>query len=177
MIIRPAEPGDLEAIVEIHNEAILAGATAHGGTFSVDGRRGWLAERLANRPILVAEIDGAVVGFAELSDYRSGRRALRSTAEIGYFVHPGHRRKGVATALVRRCVELCPEHGIRVLLAILLETNRASVRVLEKLSFRRWAEFPGVASIDGREVGHLYYGLSVDGPPGLEVDASRQAGC
>ena len=160
--IRPARPDDLEAIVEIHNQAIRAGAIGFLEPHDVEERRAWLDGRPEKRPVLVAERDGAVVGWAELSDYRPGRRALRHAVEISYFVDAAQVRRGVGSALVRRCVELCPDLGIRDLVAILLEDNHASVGLLEKLGFTRRGHLPGIAVVEGREVGHLYYGLRVD---------------
>lgn len=159
--IRRAEVADLDSMVEIHDDAVRAGATGHGDPIPVEDRQRWLAERPENRPVLVAIEGDIVAGFAELSDYRPGRRAFRAAVEISYFVHSGHRRKGIATALIRRCIELCPDLGIRNLIAILLEDNHASIRLLEKLSFERWGHLPRVAELGGRELDHLYYGLRV----------------
>ncbi len=45
--------------------------------------------------------------------------------------------------------------------ALLLDINSTSVRLLEKFGFTRWGHMPDVADIDGRECGHLIYGLRV----------------
>lgn len=161
MKTRPAEPADLEAIVEIHNQAVDSAATGRLDRLTVEGRREWLRERARDRPILVADLDGKVVGWSEIGDYRPGRRGLRHTAEISYFVHSDHRRKGVASALVRRCIDLCPSLGVRTLLAIVLDDNLATAGLLGKLGFEEWGRMPGAADIEGREIDHVYYGRRV----------------
>src|SRR5215211_7403683 len=51
-----------------------------------------------------------------------------------------------------------PGLRIRHLFAIVLEGNRASLKLLENLGFEQWGFLPRVADFDGDEVGHLYYG-------------------
>jgi phosphinothricin acetyltransferase len=109
----------------------------------------------------VAERGGALAGWCSLSAYRPGRMALRHTAEISYYVHQDHRRSGVGSALIAHAIAQCPRLGLRTLFAILLDINRASASLLEKHGFARWGHLPGVAEIDGRECGHLYYGRRV----------------
>lgn len=163
MKVRVAVTGDLAAIADIYNQAVAEQATADTEPVSIDDRRAWLARHPAeSRPVLVAEEDGAVVGWASLSDYREGRGAVRRTAEISYYVDTAHRRKGVASRLVREAILQAPRLGIRTLFAILLDDNEASVRLLGRLSFERWGHLPGVADFGGKQAGHLYYGLRVD---------------
>jgi phosphinothricin acetyltransferase len=53
------------------------------------------------------------------------------------------------------------QYNIKTLFAVLLETNLASIRLLEKYDFKRWAYLPGVADFNGEEVGQYYYGRRV----------------
>jgi L-amino acid N-acyltransferase YncA len=157
-----ARDPDLGAIVEIYNHAVGELATADTEPVSEESRRSWFAGHTAGRrPILVAEDQDEILGWVSLSDHRPGRQAVRHTAEISYYVHTDHRRKGVASQLVQAAIERCPDLEIKTLFAILLEDNAASVRLLERLGFEQWGRLPGVADFDGREVGQLYYGLRV----------------
>lgn len=162
MTIRTATVADLPAIVEIYNQAVAARQTGDTEPVRVDERREWLRRHPPERrPILVADDGDSVVGWASLSDHRPGRRALSVTAEISYYVHESHRRRGVATALIRDACRRCPALGVTTLFAILLEDNDASVALLERLGFERWGHLPRVADFGDREVGQLYYGLRV----------------
>jgi phosphinothricin acetyltransferase len=161
MNIRSPLPSDLGQIVNIHNQAIATGAIGYTKTFNVDERKQWLQSHTNYRPLIIAELKGDVVGWANLTDYRSGRDAFQNTAEISYHVHANHYRNGIATALVRHLIELCPSIEISTLLAIILKSNLASTSLLEKLGFLRWAELPDVAEMNNKKVSHLYYGLHI----------------
>jgi phosphinothricin acetyltransferase len=162
MKIRLARDTDLGAVVEIYNQAVRELATADTETVTVESRRSWFAGHTADRrPILVAEDQGKILGWISLSDHRPGRQAVRHTAEISYYVHRDHRRKNVASQLVRAAIERCAGLEIKTLFAILLEDNTGSIRLLEGLDFEEWGRLPRVADFDGREVGQLYYGLRV----------------
>lgn len=159
--IRSAEQWDLPAIVEIYNQAVaLKHATCDLDPISIESKASWLAEHdPAAHPVYVAEAGGAIVGWCSLSEYRPGRKALRFTAEISYYVHEDYRRIGIASRLIEHAIRECPKLGIKTLFAILLDTNTASVRLLEKLGFKKWGHLPGVANFNGEEAGHFFYGL------------------
>ena len=160
MKIRIAERSDLDSIVAIYNHAVEDRATADMDPVTADSRVAWFDGHLpARRPILAAASDEGLLGWAALSDYRGGRRALRHTAEISYYVDRKHRRRGVASGLVRAAIDLCPSLEIRTLFAILLEDNVGSIRLLESFEFEKWGRMPRVADFAGTEIGHLYYGL------------------
>lgn len=169
MIIRIAQPDDLPALVAIDNQAIAAGQkNANLTPFTVEERRAWFAAHQPQRhPILVAEQAGAVVGYLSLSPYRPGRQALRYTAEVSYYVDFAHHRQGIASRLLQAAIDRCPALEIKTVFAILLDTNQASRRLLEKFGFAQWGHLPRVADFDGVEVGQFYYGLRIE--PGEEL--------
>jgi phosphinothricin acetyltransferase len=128
----------------------------------VEDRLTWFAEhRPKEHPIFVADVDGQIAGWCSLSAYRSGRTALRFTAEISYYIASAYHRRGIGTALIEHVVAACPALQIKHLFAIVLEGNQASLRLLEKMGFEQWGYLPRVADFDGKEIGHLYYGRHV----------------
>ena len=164
MNIRIAESKDLEAIVEIYNQAISAGQkTADLTPFTTDDRKQWFEGHTPDKyPIIVAEEKEQVLGYLTISSYRSGRNALRHTAEISFFIHFEYHRQGIASSLVNYAIEICPKLKIKTLFGILLDSNKASVKIFEKFGFEKWGHLPRVADFDGAEVGHLYFGLRID---------------
>jgi len=164
MNIRIAELNDLEALVEIYNQSIAAGQkTADLTPFATDDRKQWFAGHTPDKhPIIVAEKKEQVVGYLTISEYRSGRNALRHTAEVSFFIHFEYHRQGVASGLLNYAIEICPRLRIKTLFAILLDGNQESVKLLRKFGFEEWGHLPRVAEFDGIEVGHLYYGLRVN---------------
>jgi L-amino acid N-acyltransferase YncA len=158
--IRVARPGDLPALVAVYNQAVRAGfQTGDLAPVSVASRRGWLAAHPPERhPVYVAERDGVLAGWLSLSPYRPYRTALAHTAEVSYYVDAGHRRQGVATALLRHALASCDGLGIHVLLAFVLDVNAPSCRLLEREGYARWGHLPGVARFGDVACGHLIYG-------------------
>ena len=163
MKIRIARQADLVQIAEIYNQAVaLKSATADLEPIEPGDRVQWLEEHVPEKyPIYVAEVDEKIVGWCSLSPYRRGRMALRYTAEISYYIHEGYRRKGIGSALVEYAIARCEKLGIKTLFALLLDVNVASVGLLEKFGFTKWGHMPNIADFDGRECGHLIYGLRV----------------
>lgn len=162
MSLRLAQPDDLPAIVEIYNQAVSTQSTGDMQPLRPEDRLKWFEEHRPEKyPIFVAEVHGVTAGWCSLSAYRPGRAALRFTAEISYYIDQAHHRRGLGTALIEHALAACPALEIRHLFAIVLESNLASLRLLEKMGFERWGYLPQVADFDGREVGHLYYGRHI----------------
>ncbi|HSL47265.1 MAG TPA: GNAT family N-acetyltransferase [Anaerolineales bacterium] len=163
MLIRLAQLDDLPAIVDIYNQSIPSRqSTGDTQPLRVEDRIMWFEEhRPEKHPIFVAEVDGQVVGWCSLSAYRPGRAAFRFTAEISYYIALVYHGQGIGTTLIEHTLAACAALQIRHLFAIVLETNRASLKLLEKMGFAQWGYLPRVADFDGKEVGHLYYGRHV----------------
>lgn len=161
--IRIAIGEDLPAITEIYNQAVgLQSATADTSPVSVESRRTWLKDHSPDQyPVFVAASKDGVLGWCSLSAYRPGRMALRHTAEISYYIDERFRGQGIGTLLVSHAIGQCEQLDIKTLFAIILDINKDSVLILEKYGFEQWGHLPGVADFNGRECGHLYYGLRV----------------
>jgi L-amino acid N-acyltransferase YncA len=160
---RIAKSSDLPAIVAIYNQAVPTHrSTANTTPWTVDGRKKWFEEHEPGRhPIFVADLDGSVIGWCSLSVYRPGRAALRFTAEISYYVDSAYQGQGVGQALIRHAVDASPSLGIRNIIAVLLDRNEPSRKLLEKLGFQQWGYLPRVLDFDGEECGEFYYGKRV----------------
>lgn len=158
--IRLAEGNDLDAITAIHNQAILEPYTnAYTETFKPGERNKWFAEHSGNCPIYVAVENGEVLGWLSVSPYRSGRAALSHTKEVSYYVHNEHRGKGVASALLQYAKDKISSLESNVYIAVVLDKNTASIKLLEKNGFGLWGHLPNVARFHSRDIcGHYYFG-------------------
>ena len=163
-MIRDAQTGDLEAITTIYNQAIDARfQTCFTEPLKCEERLGWLQQHMADGyPVLLYELDNRVAGWLSISPYRQGRNALKYAVEISYFLHHDYQRKGIGTMLLSHAISRCRDLGYKTLLAILLDRNTASIRLLEKAGFERWGFLPGIAEFDGVACGQYYYGLRVN---------------
>jgi len=160
VIIREATEPDLKVIVEIFNQAIRT-MTSVGYTseVTVDERKGWFLEHGRNRyPIYVAEHNHEIVAWMSINPYRKGRAAFQTTGEADCFVREGWKGKGIGNELVPYLLRQAKTLGFRTLIAIVLEHNIPSRKLLEKHGFQQWGLLPGIGEIDGKIVGHVYYG-------------------
>jgi len=163
MIIRNFATDDLEAIVNIYNHAIDEKfATADTEYVTIDSRKEWFAQHSAETyPIYVAEENSEIIGWCSLSPHRLGRKALRSVAEISYYIHKDHRRKGVAITLITYTLEKAKKLGFKNLFTILLDLNKPSIYILEKFGFEKWGHLPDIAEFGGVICGQYIYGRKI----------------
>ena len=160
MIIRPATLKDYSEIVNIYNHAVDEKfATADTEHVSLESRKEWFEQHSPETyPIYVLEENGEIVGWCSLSPHRPGRKALRTVAEISYYIHKDHRRKGVANALINHTIVSAKVLGFKNLISILLDLNTTSIHILEKFGFEKWGHLPEVADFGGVICGQYIYG-------------------
>lgn len=151
--MRDAKLEDLAAIVEIYNSTIPSRiVSADTEPVSVEQRLPWFHEHdPSRRPILVTEEEGETVGWISLSDFYDGRPAYYGTAEIGIYVREGHRGRGIGKHMLEETIRRAPELGIKTLTAGAFDGNEPSLCLFERFRFERWARFPRVAELDGKE--------------------------
>ncbi|MBI2844031.1 MAG: N-acetyltransferase [Armatimonadetes bacterium] len=133
--LRPAQSEDAAAIAEIYNCAIRSTtATFDTEEKSVDDRLRWLAEHGDRYPVIVAVVDGRVVGWGSLSPYGE-RPAWRFTVENAVYVSPDFQGRGAGRAILRRLTELAKGLRYHAVIAQVVEGNEASLRLHESLGF------------------------------------------
>jgi phosphinothricin acetyltransferase len=162
MMIRDAVHDDLAAILEIHNDAIRT-TTAIWDEHEVDldDRRTWFdARRAAGLPVLVAESEVGVIGFASYGPWRP-KTGYRFTVENSVYVHPDHRGRGAANALMPALIDHARRSDVHSIVAGIEATNAGSIALHEKFGFRRVALLPEVGFKFGRWLDLAYLQLSL----------------
>ena len=146
--IRPAGPGDSEAIRAIRNDVIKS-STAMWTTQPVPPGTGraWLAENLARRSAYVAEAGATVVGYANWAPWRP-KDGYRYTVEDSVYLTDGHQGRGLGTELLKALIAGATVSGAHVMMACIEATNTPSVALHRQLGF----ELVGTA----REVGFKF---------------------
>jgi L-amino acid N-acyltransferase YncA len=152
MHIRDATIEDLPAIVAIYNSTVPTRmVTADTEPVSVASRQKWFADHSPDRrPLWVVEEGGQVAGWLSYSSFY-GRPAYASTCEVSLYLAPEHRRRGLGTQLLLRCIEHAPRIGVTTLLGFIFGHNELSLGLFEKLGFQPWGRLPRVAVLDGVE--------------------------
>lgn len=103
--VRPATPADANAVAEL----FAAYCAFYHSPAKADDARAFIDARLAqgDSAILIAELDGAAAGFVQLYPKWSSTTMRKDWILNDLFVHPDHRRKGIATALMNAAVDFC----------------------------------------------------------------------
>ncbi len=144
MTIRELRPEDWPAVRTIYEEGIRGGdATFETETPSWER---WDATHPALR--LVAEREGAVVGWAALSP-ASARRCYRGVGEVSVYVAGTARGSGLGRALLAELVERSEQAGYWTLTAGVFPENDASVRLHKSCGFREVGAREGIGEAGG----------------------------
>ena len=149
VIIRPADPADAAAISVIYNQGI-AERTA---TFETDPRsladiEAGLRDQL-RYPTIVAEEDGAVVGWAGVSSYRP-RACYSGIGEFSIYIDRVARGRGIGRQLLDALVDEARGRGYWKLVARIFPFNEASRRLCLTGGFREVGVYEKHGRLDGR---------------------------
>jgi L-amino acid N-acyltransferase YncA len=159
-IVRPALVADAEAIARIYNYYVLNTViTFEEEPVSAQA----MATRVADTqslslPWLVAEIDGAIVGYAYARKWRE-RSAYRYSRETTIYLERGYEGRGIGKILYSGLLPLLRERGIHVAIGGVALPNEASVALHEKLGFQLVATFRQVGFKHDRWVDVAYWQL------------------
>jgi len=149
--IRPATPADASAIAAIYNEAIATTtATFDTEAKSTDERTRWLESHDERHPVLVAELDGTVVGWASLTRW-SDRAAYDDTAETSFYVYSNQRGRGIGRRLQEALIDEARRFGFHTLIARITAGSAESLHLHETTGFTQ----VGVLKEVGRKFGKL----------------------
>ncbi|TWD48300.1 phosphinothricin acetyltransferase [Agrobacterium vitis] len=136
-VVRDAADGDLAAICDIYNHAVEhTTAIWNDVLIDVANRRAWLEQRRARGfPVLVAEVDGKVAGYASYGDWRAFD-GYRHTVEHSVYVDKDCRGAGLGKILMQALIERAKAGNVHVMIAAIEAGNVASIALHEKLGFR-----------------------------------------
>jgi RimJ/RimL family protein N-acetyltransferase len=140
LLLRPPTPDDVDALAPAFADPAVGGE-AGLPPFDAATLREMIVERLPAMaasgllvPLVVAEADtGRVVGGASYHHFSFMREAI----EIGYWLYPEARGRGVATRTVRTLAVHAFAGGVYRVNAVVRIGNVASERVLERAGFTR----------------------------------------
>lgn len=151
MLIRDAVDADLDAILAIHNDAILnTDAIWTEQVVARPDREAWLAVHIAaGEPVIVAELDGRVVGYASYGSFRP-KTGYRYTVENSVYIDTALRGRGIGRALMVELIARARSAGIHVIVAGIDAGNSASFHLHESLGFERVALMVQVGTKHGR---------------------------
>jgi phosphinothricin acetyltransferase len=149
--IRPAVREDLPGIVEIYNEAVReTTGTYDSEPHTIEQRTAWLEQCTAKGfPVLVAAVNGTVAAWGALGPFVE-RAGFRHTGICAVYVETASRGMGLGTTLIEALVIEARQRELHTMLAAVDAANDASLRLHEKLGFKRVGTFREVGRKNGR---------------------------
>jgi L-amino acid N-acyltransferase YncA len=150
--IRLAEAGDANAITEIHNEGIVDRiATLDTVLRTPDRTKQWLAERGPRHPVIVAELEGAVVGWGSLNRFNP-RDAYDGVADFSVYVGRSWRGQGIGRQLLARLIELAQTAAYHKMVLAALAHNRPGIALYTQAGFEPVGIYRKQGRLDGQWV-------------------------
>jgi phosphinothricin acetyltransferase len=151
LAIRQATRADLGQITEIYNDAIQkTTATFDTELKTLEEQESWFANHDASHPILIAEQDGLVTGWASLSQW-SDRCAYCDTAEISLYVKEEYRGKGIGKELMKAIIQEGKKAGLHTVIARIAGSNKISADLCKSFGF----QYIGTMREVGKKFGQL----------------------
>jgi len=157
--IREATAEDLGAIEGIYNHYVIHSACTYQETpGSLEERRTWFDAHGPGYPIIVAEIDGKIVGYGSLSPFHS-RSGYRFTVENAVYVRDEFRGRGIGGLLLGELIRRAHLLGFRAIIACVDAEQTASLRLHERHGFVRCGLFRQIGFKFGRWLDVVYLEL------------------
>ena len=151
ILVRTSTEVDVPAMIDIYAHHVQRGL----GEYEFEPmnpedikrrRKNMLRRRL---PHLVAERDGAVVGYAYAVPFRK-RPAYRYAVKHSIYVHKDHLHSGIGRRLLPALIDACAGAGYRQMIAYIDVSNLPSIQLHEAHQFRRVGILEGVGFKFGR---------------------------
>jgi L-amino acid N-acyltransferase YncA len=130
--VRDATEADLQAVAEIYAFESLNSYS----TFETEARpvQAWRHKLHGDYPFVVAEVDGAVLGYAYAAEFRD-RPAYHRTVETSVYIHRDARGRRLGSDLYAALLDRLAGRGFHTALALIALPNDASVRLHERAGF------------------------------------------
>lgn len=152
-MIRATQPSDSAAILSIWNPIIRDGVeTFNSAEKTEDDVAGMIANAArAGHGFWVAEVEGAVQGFAYYGAFRGGVGYAR-TKESTIYLAPAAQGRGLGRALMQVLEDHARAAGVHAMMAGVSAENPAGRLFHEKLGYRFVARLPEVGFKFGRSM-------------------------
>jgi L-amino acid N-acyltransferase YncA len=162
LIIRPYAQADIPAVAQIYGhyvrETVITFETEVPDEAEMASRFATIAGK--GHPLLIAERDGTVIGYAYASTYRP-REAYRFTCEDSIYLAPEAVGQGLGGILLKRLIEDSSKAGLKQMLAVITAERANSIRLHEKHGFRMIGRYEALGFKFDRwlDIVHMQKGL------------------
>lgn len=152
-------------MLEIYNE-VIANTTAvydfrpHG----MDSiKRSFEDKTSRGMPVIVAEADGKIAGYANYGPFRNWA-AYRYSVEHSLYVHKDCRGRGISKLLLAELIRIAKENEVKTMIGGIDSGNEVSIGLHEKFGFRECGRIRQVGYKFGKWLDLVFMQLLMDGP-------------
>lgn len=140
-MIRNFQLNDIEQLVEIYNYYIENTIITFDRTpFTIDDFKQKIKPIYTKYPFIVFEENNEVLGFAYGSSWRA-KPSYKHTAESTIYLKNGVLGKGIGTKLYTELLQQLRQQEFHTIIGGLTLPNEASIKLHEKLGFKKVAHF------------------------------------
>jgi len=135
--IRKATVTDIPAILDIVNYSILHSTAIYDyDARDLKQQQQWFVEKESlGLPVIVAEIDGKVVGFGTYGSFRV-KVAYKFCVEHSVYVNDNYKGRGIGKLLLKQLIELAQLGGYHTMIGCIDAENGGSIAFHEKFGFK-----------------------------------------
>lgn len=150
LTVRDAKIEDTRAIAEIYNHEVQTSEANYESLIDTSEKRTqWLTQlQDLKYPVLVAELNQSVVGFAALTPFHP-LSGYRFTATGSVYIAKGHRGEGVGRALLEELRIRAKQKEIHSIVAGVNSKNNASIGLLKSFGFQEVGFFKEIGFKNG----------------------------
>jgi len=135
--IRAYQTEDTQAILDVINYNILHSTALYDYTIRNFEQQKAILEDKTNKgfPVIIAEINGIVVGFGMYSEFRF-REAYKFTVEHSVYVSEKYIGKGIGKTLLSELILLAKAQGLHTMIGVIDSENQGSIHFHEQFGFK-----------------------------------------
>ena len=145
LVIRPFRSDDIGAVTAIYahyvRETVITFETEAPNETEMAARFAAILGK--GHPLLIGEMEGAVIGYAYASTYRP-RAAYRFTCEDSIYLAPDAIGRGIGGQMLAHLIEASSAAGLRQMLAVITAERANSIRLHEKHGFRHVGRYEAI---------------------------------
>jgi phosphinothricin acetyltransferase len=145
-MIRNASSADISAITAIYNEVIATtNAIYREDPVDESERMAWFNEKIRHGyPVIVAEVDGQVVGYGVYGAFRFGE-GYNQSVEHSVHVDVSHRGTGIGKEILETLIHTARQENRHVMVAAIDSTNEISIALHAAHGFLESARMKQIA--------------------------------
>ncbi len=151
MIIREAIEGDIPVITEIFNSVIDSSNSVYREERVPQSERlEWFRDKRSHSfPVIVAEIEGVVVGYGGFGSFRAAQ-GYRLTVEHTIHVAEAYRKRGIGRTILTELIKRAKEGEYHLMIGAIDSENVGSIKLHEEYGFTECARIKDAALKHGK---------------------------